>query len=353
MDEEFGEWMRRFGFTEKEVETYDAILEHGPATASEIAEATDVSKRHIYNIAEELERREFVIINDFVNPTRIEPAEPDRIYRTLREEAERMYQTLELRYQQEDGRREGVNVLKSRSAVIRRIRTMVSSAEDRIVISLPSEVVTTLGEDLRSAVDDGVTVLLLLFGGHGGDRDIPDVSLSGLGDVVRFSETEVPVLAAVDRKAGLVSRRGALTQPTSQVNAIFFGKPYLERIVFSALMNTFWIMADEVYTTDPDDLPHTYTYIRKAVINAALHRRAGREVRAEVEVRTDSDGERTEHLSGDVVALKQRLVEPTSDANPGQCSIHLWDGTEKRRVGGSDAYMEEYRAYSITLKEAD
>lgn len=353
MDEEFGEWMRRFGFTEKEIETYEAILEHGPATASEIARETDVSKRHVYNIAEELERREFVVINDFVNPTRVEPAEPDRIYRTLREEAERMYQTLELRYQQQDGRREGVNVLKSRTAVIRRIRTMISSAENRIAISLPSEIVTTLEDDLRDTVDDGVTVLLLLFGGHHGNDEVPDVSLTGLADVVRYRDTEAPVLVAEDRKAGLASRRGAMTQPQSQVNAIFFGKSYLERVVYSALMNTDWVLADEIHTRPPDELPHTYTHIRQAVINAALHERAGHSLRAEVEVRGDSDSERTERLSGDVVGLKQRLVEPTSDPKPGQCSLDLWDGNERRRVGGIDAHIEDYRAYSITLYRDD
>jgi len=259
-----------------------------------------------------------------------------------------MYQTLELKYQQQDDRREGVNVLKSRSAVVRRIRTMVSTAENRIAISLPSEIVPTLGKDLRNAVDDDITVLLLLFGGHGGD--IPDVSLAGLGDVVRYSETEVPVLAAVDRKAGLVSRRGALTQPASQVNAIFFGKSHPERVVFNALMNTDWVMADEVYTTEPDDLPHTYSNSRQAIINAALHERNGHELRAEVEVCGEHDGERTEQLSGDIVVLKQRLVEPTSDAKLGQCSLHIWDGNERRSVGGIDAHMEEYRAYSITLQ---
>lgn len=353
MDEQFGEWMRRFGFTEKEIETYDAVLECGPATAKEIADQTDVSKRHVYNITEELERREFVVINDFVNPTRIEPAEPDRIYRTLREEAERMYQTLELRYQRQDGRREGVNVLKSRNAVVRRIRTMISSAENRVAISLPSEIVTTLEDDLRNAMDDGVTILLLLFGGHHGNEAVPDVSLTGVGDVVRYRDNEAPVLVAQDRKTGLVSRRGAMTQPQSQVNAIFFGKSYLERVVFSVLMNTDWILADEVHTRPPDELPHTYTHIRQAVINAALHERAGHSLRAEVEVRGDSDSERTEPLSGDVVGLKQRLVEPTTDPKPGQCSLDVWDGNERRRIGGIHAHMEDYRAYSITLYRDD
>jgi len=76
MDTEFSEWIQRFGFTDKEVETYDAILEHGPATASEIADETEVSKRHVYNIAGELERREFVVINDFVNRRGSNPPNP-------------------------------------------------------------------------------------------------------------------------------------------------------------------------------------------------------------------------------------------------------------------------------------
>lgn len=54
--------MRQFGLTEKEEEMYIAILEERSATATEIAKRTDVSKRHVYNIAQKLKERELALL---------------------------------------------------------------------------------------------------------------------------------------------------------------------------------------------------------------------------------------------------------------------------------------------------
>ena len=39
--------LRRFGLSEKEVDTYLTLLEHGEATASTIADVAGVSKRYV------------------------------------------------------------------------------------------------------------------------------------------------------------------------------------------------------------------------------------------------------------------------------------------------------------------
>lgn len=349
MDEGFRERVRRFGFTSKEVETYEAILEYGPTTVPEIAEQTEVSKRHVYNIAQKLEDREFVIINDFFNPTRIEPAPPDEVYKKINEEANKFYQDLESQYQQAAGQQEGMKVLKSRKTVIEKIEQLIAASEDRIAISLPVDVVRTLRGALEEAVDNGVTVLLVLFEDPIGESMAPDIPLEGLAHVVRYRDMEMPILIAADRKFALVSPRGAITQPSSQVNAIYFGQSYLESVVFNALMNSDWLIADEIYTIRPADLPQTYTNFRHAVVDAALHSKNGARLKAEVEVRLCGDSKKATELTGEIVDLKQRLVAPVGDASPGQCCMLIRTDDGVVTVGGKDAHMENYRAYSTTL----
>jgi len=353
MDEGFRERVKRFGLTEKEVETYAAILESGSATATEIAEQTDVSKRHVYNIARKLEDREFVVINDIFNPTTIEPAPPDEVYNRINEEASKIYRDLESQYQQAGNQEEELKVLKSRKTVIEKIEELISSAESRIAISIPADIVRTLRDSLEDAVERDVTVLLVLFEDPIGNRGAPDIQLEGLAHIIRYREIEMPVLAAIDRKFAFVSPRGAITQPNSQVNAIFLGQSYLESVVFSALINSDWINADEIYTARPNGLPHTYTNFRHSVIDAALHEKNGTDLRAEVEVRARGDAGDIIELSGEVVELNQRLVAPTSGADPGQCCMRLRADGETVTVGGKDAHMEDFRAYSTTLERAD
>lgn len=348
MDESFRRRIERLGFTEKEVEAYEAIIESGSTTAAEIAERTGISKRHVYNITERLEDRELIIINNYFHPTTIEPARPEEVYETMKREANEIYEELESRYQSRT-RREEFRVLKSKQTVMGRIQQLIDRAEDTIALSLPARVVADLRKSLEDAVDREVTVLLVLFESPAGADVTSNIDLEGIGHVIKYREIDMPILMAVDRKFGLVSPRGAITQPTSEVNAIFFGQPYLESVVFRSLMNVDWMIADEIYTTEPAALPHTYTNFRTAVIDAKLHMKDGVNLRIETKVRLREDPAEVRVLTGELTELKQRLVAPIDDAHPDQCCMCLSIDGKDVTVGGKDAYLENYRAYSTTL----
>jgi len=73
--------LERLGLSEKEIDTYLSILEHGEAKASTIADDAGVSKRYVYSVSEKLEDRGFVEVNDHAVPTLIR-ANPRRGRRT-------------------------------------------------------------------------------------------------------------------------------------------------------------------------------------------------------------------------------------------------------------------------------
>lgn len=354
MDEQFRNQMRWFGLTEKETDTYLTILENGPTTVTEIADETDVSKRYIYTAAKKLEERHFVIVNDYFTPTTIEAAPPDEVYEHLTEQTDKLYSELESRYRSSRISND-TKVLKSRSTVINKIEELIDGAEDQVAISLPAVVIPTLSETLRDAVDRGVFVLLLVFEDpNQNDTDpLSDVTLDGIAHALRYRDTKLPILLSVDTESALVASRGVITQPDSSANALFLGQPYMQTVVFSSFNNSLWVNSEEIHVTDPHQLPHTYTNIRRAAIDATMYSEQGVTLTAEIEARETEQPDAVVNIVGEVVGVKQRHINPTTDARPRQCCLCVRDGDETVTVGNHNAFFEDYRAYKTTLRTAE
>lgn len=351
MDDEFGRQIRQMGLTETEAETYLTILENGPATVTEIANEVDVSKRYIYTVAKKLEERHFVIVNDYFTPTTIEAAQPDEVYDQLTRQVNEVYSAIKSRYRSGEVSND-TKVLKSRSTVINKIEEIIDTAEDQLAISLPAVVVPTLSDNLRAAVDRGVFVLLLVFEDQSqtGTDPLADVSLEGIGHAIRYRDSNLPILLSVDMEAALVASRGVITQPDSPVNALFLGQSYMETVVFSSFSDSLWVNSEEIFVTDPHDLPHTYTNIRRAAIDATIYRERGRVIRAEIEGRPTDRPESVVNVAGEVTEVRQRHVNPTTDPRPRQCCLCVQTDAGTVTVGNHDAFFEDYRAYKTTLR---
>jgi len=349
MNDELKAEIRRFGLTEKEADTYLMILENGPVTVNEIATEANISKRHVYNVAKKLEDRYFVIVNDYFNPTTIEAEPPEEVLNTLYEQADKLYQHLHEKYQTRAGDVNSIKVLKSRSTVINTIVELIDSAEKLLALSLPVSIIPIVRDELADAIDRGVVVLSLIFEGQTNSQSLSEISLDRVGHVVRYRDAERTIMLAADGESALVSSRGVITEPNSQVDAIFLGLPYLETVVFTSLINTEWVNAEELYVVNPYELPRTYTTFRRAAIDAAVYMNDGVELTAEIEARPTDQPDLVVELIGEVDAVKQRLVQPTTDPLPGLCSLHLRTDDGVVNVGGDDATIEEYRSFTITL----
>src|SRR6056297_2983253 len=168
--------LRRFGLSEKEVDTYLTLLEHGEATASTIADVAGVSKRYVYSVSETLEDRGFVEVTDHVVPTTIRALPPEQVVDELVRDARAMGPALEARHTRTEPATDEFEVVKSRVTVLKRVRSFIHDAEEDLMLSVPLDFIEEVDDALRAARDRGVLVVLLVSGTAEIPADVADLA---------------------------------------------------------------------------------------------------------------------------------------------------------------------------------
>lgn len=345
MDERtLADLLRRFGLSDKEVDTYLTLLEHGEAKASTIADAAGVSKRYVYSVSEALEERGFVEVNDHVVPTTIRAVPPEDVIRRLRSDVESMQPGLQERYAEAEPTAEQFEVVKSRVTVLKRIRGLIDAADSEVTLSIPLEHLDEVETELREAVDRGVLVLLIVTG----EDDLPD--LEGVASAVRVWREPMPTMVTVDQSVGAVAPAEMLLRSNSDRQAIVFAQEQLGPVLVGSFFGNYWPAAEEVATADPADLPVSYENFRHAVFQATLHIRADTPLRAAVEGLFTDDGAAA--IEGRVVETRQGMMTPANNEFPVQHSLVVETEDGEVTVGGPGAFVEDVEAERVTLSRA-
>ena len=337
--------LQRFGFSEKEVDTYLTLLEHGEAKASTIADAAGVSKRYVYSVSEELADRGFVEVDDHVVPTMIRARPPDAVIDHLTTNAEAIQPALETRYTRTEQPAEQFEVIKSRETVRKRIRELVANSDSEVTLSLPADRLSFVADELRKALDRGVLVLLLVTE----TDELPEVA-EELASIVRIWQEPMPAMLTADDRVGLVAPAEMLASSHTETQAIVFTHPQLGPVIVGSFVGNYWPVATEVAVADPLSLPITETDFRKAVVQATLQLRADTDLVAEIDGRWVDTSDPVD-LAGHVVTTVQGIVEPPNSRFPIEASLTLeTDGTQVT-VGGEGAFIEDIEAERVTLCE--
>jgi len=347
--------LQQYGFSEAAADAYLTVVERGSATVSDVAEAADVSTSHVYDVCDELESDGFVTVKSGRTPTVVRAVDPDRAFDSLRTDLETLRSAVDERYQRPETDDEELTVVKSRSTIIRRLRSYIRTAESEVAIQLPVRQLPEVADALRAARDRGVLVLLSLCG----DADpavgaVPsvDTSLDGVASVVRLARPGMPSLLAVDRRRGFVSPATMLGWDHDDTRAITFAQSDVADILIGSYLGNYWPLGDEILVSRPPELPRTFEQFRPAVFAAALHRRAGNAVDAECYVRaTGTDGPFGTRR-GEVVGVRQDLLTPGSSDFGFENSLRVDFGGETASVGGREAFLEAYEARVVTLRPA-
>jgi sugar-specific transcriptional regulator TrmB len=349
-DSDLADCLEQFGLSGKEVDTYLALLELGEAKATAVADAAGVSKRYVYSVSEELEARGFVEVNDHVVPTTIRARPPEEVVAALSRDVEAIGPALAERYSRSAPTEEGFEVVKSRPTVRKRLSTLVEGAGSELAVALPESSLAGLRSELAAAVDRGVLVLVLVTGVEGAVA----TSFVDVASAVRAWRAPMPVLATADGRTGVLAAREVVTRSDADSRALVFTQEQVAPVLVGSFLGNYWPVAEEVHVADPAPLPATYTAFRQAVLHAALHRRAGREVRAVAEGRSVHDGgaDRTS-LAGRVVDVRQGLAEPVTNSFPVEASLVVESPEATVSVGGPGAFVEEFEADRVTLERAD
>lgn len=337
--------LERFGFSDKEIDTYLTILELGEAKASTIADEAGVSKRYVYSIAETLADRGFVQLNDHVVPTTIRANPPEDVVDALSSDLESMRPALESRYSRTTPQSDRFEVVKSRVTVLKRVSELVDLADQEVTLAIPYRLLDDVADELRAAVDRGVLVLLIV---SGVDPD-EEIDVEGVASVARAWEQPMPTMLTIDQTSGLVSPRELLAQSNSSAQAIVFTQEQLGPVIVGSFLGNYYPMSREAYVTEPAELPATYSDFRHAVLQATLHSREDGDLRAVVRGRAVGDEDGPTELEGVVVDTIQGMIEPATNSFPVENTLVLETDDGSYTVGGQGAFVEDFEAGEVEL----
>ena len=338
--------LRRFGFSEKEVDTYLTLLAHGEAKASTIADVAGVSKRYVYSVSETLADRGFVEVDDHVVPTRIHARPPEAVVEQLVADAEAIKPALETRYTRTEPAADQFEVVKSRETVLKRIQGLIADSESELTLSIPIGRLSDVADELQAAVDRGVLVTLLIT-----ETDEPPEDCCGVASITRIWGEPMPAMVTADDRVGLVAPAEMLTSTHSDTQAIVFSHPQLGPVIVGSFFGNYWPVGTEVAVTEPTSLPLTETNFRIAVVEATLWCRTETPLAARIEGRWTETNEPVD-LECRIVGVTQGLIEPANSQFPIEARLTIDADGETYTVGGEGAFIEDIEAERVTLSEA-
>lgn len=353
-DETLVKALSEFGLSEKAINTYLVVLERGEAKMSIIADQADVSKRYAYDTAETLAERGFVEVDDHSVPTTVRAVPPEEVIGGLTGRLESIESTLSTRYTDAGEPESDFEVIKSRTTTLKRIDELLAAAENEVELSLPATVLPQFTDRLRSLINDGVLVLLLVSGAESGQLFL-DGKYDDIATITHVWSEHMAVMVTVDDTSALTCSSETITSSQSDEPAAALTQELITPSMTGSFLANFWAATDEVDHVPPGDLPIDSTCFRRIIVETLLHRRTGTTVEACVTgtpVATDSDVE-TETITGVVRDVKQALLQPVTNDFPIQNTVVLQTVDGVVSVGGPGAFVEDFEAERIELRAAE
>lgn len=334
-----------FGFSDTEIDTYLAILEQGETTVSTVSDEADVTQRAVYNIAERLEDRDLVRVNDHASPTTIRARPPQEAIDSLSNRLESITPTLDERFNETQPQAPEIQIVKARETAVKRLREGISEANHEILVAVPEHTYEDIEPELQAAVDRGILVFLLI-----GDMDEPDgdhLNLDASTSVARSWSESLPFMYAADDEAAMIGHSGILSGTHVDKEAVSVTQENLAGSIVGLYFGAYWPTASELYVREAKALPQTYDWFRRAALEAELHVRQGTDLTAVVTTEDD------EEISGRVSQVRQAFVEPTTNDYTLETSLYLETDDGEASIGGPGSFIEEYEGESVTLRPAD
>lgn len=242
-----------------------------------------------------------------------------------------------------------LTVVEGSEAIRDHLQALVEDAQRELTLSVPEPVLDQLRPALSDAVDRGVIVLLLVYGGE----NTPD-SLDGIATLVAYDDGLSPLIAMADGDLTAFGWAWATDPSADDQRLSVLNNTHFANAIYGEFVGNQWANAKELYSAPPPSLPLTTTAMRRAVLVATLHLRRQRRIRA---VCTASPAGRTPSglatVDGRVIGVRQAFIYPRTNRFPSESALVLRTDEGRATVGGLGAYEEEYAATEITLETVD
>jgi len=164
--------LQEFGLTDYEIRSYTSLLEIGPATASELSEASDVPYSKIYEVLGSLEKKGW-IESEHGRPSKYYPKPPSVAMEITRSQLENSLKTNEALIHDElqplyekKGVREhpDIWIVRGNFNVLSKIRETIEHVQKEVlaaVPAIPDDIVEMLIPSVKLIADRGVKVQIM------------------------------------------------------------------------------------------------------------------------------------------------------------------------------------------------
>jgi len=338
------------GLSPYQAEAYVTVVELGSASATDIAESSDVPDPRIYDVLRDLEQQDYVETYE-QDSLHARANSPGTVLEDLRSRAD-LFETAadEIRSRWEEPSMDShtVSFVKRIETVLEKAEDKIGEAETQIEISLDRNQFERLRPALERAHENGAHTRLALFVED--ESDLPAESeMLACATEVHYRTIPLPFVALIDRTATCfaphdlsMNRYGVIVEDRTHA--------YIFHWFF---MTGIWESTTALTGTKTTSFPRTYVDIRHCIQDIAPLLAEGATVEATIEA-FDVDTGREQVLSGTITDMIYPGSENLSDTNRfvyvgGQATIVLDTGEESHEVGGWGAVIEDYEAVSVTI----
>jgi sugar-specific transcriptional regulator TrmB len=328
----------RFDLGEYEIDAYLTVLEHGDLTASQIADRTDIPQPRVYDTVRSLSDRGLVELRES-RPMKVIAVDPQEAFSGIQSSLTDMVSELEARYTAPARETEAVSLVKSRSTILRYLEDVVAEAEFELALSLTPDLLERFREDLSAAIDDGVSVELLVTPA----AEAPDPADFDYLDVATTARARrgitTPVIAVADGEYSIYATQDALRDDEDRYGVIF-NRSALGFLVSGFFGTVLWTTAERTLAANGEDrpFPRRYASIRRCV--KELQELDG-DFYATIEGRDIETGA-ARVVDGEVVGFAfeggERVAGMTIETDAGEVT-----------VGGQVAALEDIEAHEIRV----
>lgn len=272
------ETLEKTGMTQYEASALIGLLELGSASATDIADASDVPQARIYDTVRSLKRKGHVETYEDGNlHARVQDIE------TLKEDLESHAETVsdaltevEQRWTKPRTADHEVSVVKPLSAIYNRAADAIEDAENEIQLACTPEQFEGFRDALVAAIDRGVVVKLTITPSELGEPDFETLGVEGAATEVRYRRLPTPFLLLSDRIRVCYAPESTL-HPTHEYG-VLVSDYSLSRQFDWSFQTAFWTHWEEIYSARNGTLPATYTKIRECIWHIADAVEDGRKV---------------------------------------------------------------------------
>ncbi len=346
------------GLSPYQAEAYVTLLELGSASATDLADLSQVPDPRIYDVLRDLESKGFIETYE-QDSLHARAHDPSEVLDDLRARASRFESAageIEKRWSQPEMGQSKVSIVSRFETVIDSAKRYIEEANNQVQLAVTPDQFDTLRPVLVDAIENDVLVKLSL---HSADREVVDVdALSGACTEARHRPLPSPFVVIVDRErtcfaphSDSINQYGVLVDDRSHT--------YVFHWFF---LTSLWDVWEPLYAARGEALPGSYVNLRYFVRDVKPLFEDGATIEIEVNgVDTSSGHSRT--ISGELVDIRTTNELQSTDREDGStpsvaefagvAAVSVDTGDDVVTVGGWGATIEDVEAERITVTNFD